>query len=319
MINKVLRGNNQKGVALILTLLILTILVVVGLEMNRSLRVEASLAGNFRDLTQAGYIAKSGVEAARALLQDDDQTYDALNERWAHFEMLSLFSSQLFAEGYFAGKINDEHAKFNPNFLVDAYGMVNLKKRNQLERLLVILGHDGKVIDAILDWLDPDDQRRPLGAERDYYEMEKKIKGPANGPLSNLQEMMLIKGMDQKIFYGSEDKEGLGKYLTLYSNGRININTAPLPVLMSLSPKIDQPLAQTLVAYRRQKPFKKLEDLRNVPGWDGIYAEISSEITVRSNFFSVSILSNFREAKSIIQAVLKREGKKTKIILWKEG
>lgn len=319
MIAKFISRNNQRGVALILTLLILTILIVVGLEINRSIRVEASLAGNFRDLTQAGYIAKSGMEIARALLQEDDQTYDALNERWAQFEMLSLFSSQLFPEGYFVGKISDEHAKFNPNFLIDAYGMVNFKKRNQLERLLTILGHDPKIMDALLDWLDPDDQKRPLGAEKEYYEIEKKIKGPANGPLANLQETTLIKGIDQKIFYGAEGKEGLGKYLTIYSDGKININTAPLPVLMSLSPKIDQALARTLIAYRQEKPFKKLEDLRNVPGWEEIYAEISSEITVRSNYFAVNILGHFREAKSIIQGVIKREGRKTKVLLWKEG
>ncbi len=316
---KLVDRNNQRGVALIITLLILTILIVVGLEINRSIRVEASLAGNFRDLTQAGYIAKSGVEIARALLQEDDQAYDALNERWAQLEILSLFSAQLFPEGYFAGKISDENAKFNPNFLIDAYGMVNLKKRNQLERLITLLGHDPKLMDAILDWLDPDDQKRPMGAEKEYYEIEKKIKGPANGPLANLPEITLIKGMDQKIFYGSEEKEGLGKYLTIYSDGKININTAPLLVLMSLSPKIDQALAKTLIEYRQEKPFKKLEDLRSVPGWEEIYAEVSSEITVRSNYFAVNVLGHFREARAIIQAVIKREGKKTKILLWQEG
>ncbi len=319
MNNKLIRWREQRGIALILTLLILTILISVGLELNRSLRVEASLAGNFRDLTQAGYIAKSGIEIARAILQEDDQNYDAPNERWAQFELLSISSSQLFAEGYFEGKIRDESAKFNPNFLVDSYGMINLKKRGQLERLITILGYDAQIVDAILDWLDPDEQRRPRGGERDYYEGEKKIKGPANGPLAALAEMLLIKGVDQKTFYGAEEREGLGKYLTIYSEGRININTAPLPVLMSLSPKIDQALAQTLIEYRQEKPFKKLEDLRNVPGWDEIYAEIVSEITVRSNYFSVSILSHFREAQGLIQAVIKREGKRTKILYWQEG
>ncbi|MCX5918054.1 MAG: hypothetical protein NTX30_15415, partial [Deltaproteobacteria bacterium] len=52
--------RDQRGVALVLTLLILTLLVVTGLEMNRAIRVEATLAENFRDLTQASYIAQSG-------------------------------------------------------------------------------------------------------------------------------------------------------------------------------------------------------------------------------------------------------------------
>lgn len=316
---RILELQNQKGIALILTLLILTIMVVVGLEINRAMRVEASLAGNFRDLTQAAYIAKSGVEIARALLQEDDQSYDAWTERWGQFETFSLFSSHLFPEGYFTGRINDEQAKINPNFLIDPYGLVNLKKRGQMERLLLILGHDPKVLDAILDWLDPDNQKRPWGAEKDYYEVEKKIKGPANGPLTNLEEMLLIKGMDKQIFYGAEEREGLSKYLTIYSDGKININTASLPVLMSLSPKVDRLMAQTLIEYRQEKPFKKIEDLKNVPGWEPIYAEVSSEITVQSNYFSVSILGHYREARALVQAVIKREGKKTRILLWQEG
>lgn len=311
--------GNQRGVALILTLLVLTLLVVVGLEVNRAVRVEASLAGNFRDLTQASYIAKSGVEIARALIQEDDETYDALNERWAQFASLAIFSAQLFPEGHFAGRIIDENSKFNINSLVDAYGMVNQKKREQLERLFLILGHDPKPVEAILDWLDPDDQRRPMGAEKDDYDKGKKIIAPANAPLANLNELLLIKGIDKTVYYGNEEKEGLGKYLTIYSDSKININTAEWPVLMSLSPKVDRNLAQRLIDYRRETPLKKLEDLRAVPGWGQIYTEISSEITVQSKYFSVSILGYFREARAWAQAIIKREGKKTRVLFWKEG
>ncbi len=121
--------GGQKGVALVLTLLILTLLVVTGLEVNRAMRVEASLAGNFRDLTQASYIAQSGVEIARALIQDDELSYDGLDEKWAQFEVLSVFSNQLFPEGHFAGRVVDENSKFNLNTLIDSYGNVDQKKR----------------------------------------------------------------------------------------------------------------------------------------------------------------------------------------------
>jgi len=317
------KQKGQRGVALVLTLLILTILVVTGLEFNRAIRVEASLAGNFRDLTQASYIAQSGVEIARVLIQEDDPTYDGPDERWAQFEFLSYLSHQLFTDGYFTGQI----AKFNPNGLITRYGNVDPKKRDQLERLLVLLRHDPGVIDAILDWLDPDEQRRTLGAEREYYMLLKPPYAPKNGPLDSLGEMLLIKGVSPAIFYGTDDKEGLRNYLTVYPgldprtniDPKININTASLPVLMSLSPKVDQAMAQAVLDYRRFQPFRRLENLRSIPGWGEIYPAISSEITVYSNYFSVEITGVYHDARALVRTVVKREGRQTRILFWKAG
>jgi general secretion pathway protein K len=313
------RVEGQRGVALVLTLLILTLLVVTGLEMNRAIRVEATLAENFRDLTQASYIAQSGVEIARALIQNDDPAYDGPDERWAHFEYLAFLSPRLFPEGSFTGRILDENAKFNPNGILDAYGNLNLKKKEQMERLLNLLGHPADWMDALLDWLDGDDQPRARGAEKEFYLTRKKPHLPKNGPLDSLDELLLIRGVEPSFLYGGEGKEGLKNYLTVQSDGRININTAGLVVLMSLSPKIDQAMAQAVLVHRLEKPFKKPEDLRSVPGWDAVYPLISSEITVGSNFFSVEILGSYREARADVQAVIRREGKRTRVLSWKAG
>ncbi len=304
---------------MVLTLLVLTLLVVTGLELNRAMRVEANLAGNFRDLTQASYIAQSGVEIARAIIQEDEPSYDGPDERWAQFETLAIFSSQFFNEGHFSGRITDEAAKFNPNVLIDPYGIVDQKKKNQLERLFTILGHDPRKIDAILDWLDADDQKRPFGAEREYYTTLKRPYPPKNGPLDSLGEMLLIKEMDEATFYGTEDKEGLGKYLTIYSEGKININTASIPILMSLHPRIDQIAAKAVVDYRVLKPFRQVQDLCSVPGWGQVCREISGQITVSSSFFSIEALGYYRDALAAVQTVVKREGKKTRVLFWKAG
>jgi general secretion pathway protein K len=313
------RVKDQRGVALVLTLLILTLLVVTGLEMNRAVRVEATLAENFRDLTQASYVAQSGVEIARALIQDDDPAYDGPDERWAHFEHLSILSSRLFPEGYFTGRILDENARFNPNGILDPYGNLNLKKKEQMERLLNLLGHSADWMDALLDWLDRDDQPRTRGAEKEFYLTRKKPHLPKNGPMDSLDELLLIRGVEPSFLYGGEGKEGLMNYLTVQSDGRININTAGPVILMSLSPKIDQAMAQAVLVHRLAKPFQKPEDLRSVPGWDAVYPLISSEITVGSNFFRVEILGSYREARADVQAVIRREGKRTRVLSWKAG
>ena len=140
-----------------------------------------------------------------------------------------------------------------------------------------------------------------------------------NGPLDSLEELLLVKGVDREILYGKEGREGVINYLTVHSDGRVNINTASLPVLISLSPKVDQAMAQAVLTYRKEKPFLKTEDLRSIPGWDPVYPQISSEITVRTNYFSMEVVGNYREARAVVQTVVRRDGRATKVLFWKAG
>jgi type II secretory pathway component PulK len=78
--------------------------------------------------------------------------------------------------------------------------------------------------DAILDWQDPDDIPRPLGAEREWYKREGRTP-PSNGPLSNARELQYIRGFDAI--------GGLDSLLDV-EPGRIDLAHAPLPVLAAL-------------------------------------------------------------------------------------
>ncbi len=309
--------KNEDGAALLLTLLILFLLLVSGLEWTRLMRVEAQSAGNFRDLTQAYYLAYSGVEIARAIIQEDDPSYDSLEERWGQFGLWAHFSSHLFPEGHFTGTITDESAKFNPNHMIDSYGNVVQKKRDQMERLLSLLGYKTEVLDAILDWLDPDELKRNEGAEKEYYLSLGNRYLPKNGPLDSLEEMRLVKGLNASFLPGGADREGMENYLTPFSEGKININTAPEAMLMSLSDKIDSSMARAVIHYRREKGFRKTEELRTIPGWEAVFPQISSEISVRSNSFAVDIQGYFRDAQVRVQTVIRREGRHTHILCWK--
>jgi type II secretory pathway component PulK len=96
------------------------------------------------------------------------------------------------------------------------------------------------IVDAILDWLDFDDgdQERPEGAEKDYYEGLEIPYAIKNGPMSSIEELLLIKGMTPELYYGNPEEEQLplSEYLTVHGDtqGRININTAPLELLQSV-------------------------------------------------------------------------------------
>jgi hypothetical protein len=78
-------------------------------------------------------------------------------------------------------------------------------------------------------------------------------------------------------------------------------------------------MAQAVLDYRQLTPFHRTEDLRSIPGWGGIYPAISSEISVRTNYFSVEITGFYHDARALVHAMIKREGTTTRILFWKAG
>ena len=66
-----LKWNNNRGIALIITLSIISVLVVSTLELNRKARSSIYVSGAFRERIQLKQMAMSGVHAALALLIKD--------------------------------------------------------------------------------------------------------------------------------------------------------------------------------------------------------------------------------------------------------
>ncbi len=310
------QGEREKGMALVLTLVVVTILAVLVLEFNYLMRVETEISGNYRDSLKAYYLAKSGVNFAYLLLRDDDLSYDSLDEDWALAKPLVAME-----EGAVIFQIEDECGKININSLLVKGGKIDEKKKAVLERLFEVLEIDRELVDVVYDWLDKDDEERDFGAEDDYYSELEKPYPCKNRPLDTVDELFLLKGFNDEVFYGKEkEREALDSYLTVYGDGKININTAPSIVLQSLHPDIDESLAQEIVVYRKEHLFKKITDLKEIPGIDErLYNEIGLHITIKSNFFSISSQGALGEARRRIKTILQRQGKNLKIQYWRIG
>ena len=74
---KILTDN--KGIAQILVLLIISIIVAVTLQFNIASRSAVYGAADLADTFKLMYIAKSGFFGAEALLIEDDNEFDSLN------------------------------------------------------------------------------------------------------------------------------------------------------------------------------------------------------------------------------------------------
>jgi len=307
--------KNRRGIALILALLVTALLVSLVVDFSYTMRLDVVLAANLRDEIKAGYAARSGVELAKVILQEDDETCDTLEEAWAHFSEHSGMIGE-DDEGRFRGMIVDEASKLDINSTLDDQGEILPDRREQLVRLFELLGHERELVDAIVDWLDKNDDEEPAGAETAYYESLSPPYTPKNGPLSCVQELMRVKGMTEEILYGKDDTKGLVDYLTIYSEeGRVNLNTASALVLQSLSSEVDESLAQAIISYREDEGFTSADDMTKVPGLSG--ADIGAYVTTKSSYFSVRVVGEMREIRKEIFTVMKRSGKEVNSVFWR--
>jgi general secretion pathway protein K len=315
--------RDEKGVALVLVLVVVALLVSLLVDFTYTMQVDMTLAANQRDEHKALYTARSGVELARLTLQEDDNEYDAFDEDWAQFDEHPGFIAE-DDEGRFTVTIEDEASKIAINTLIGKGDEPDQTRLEQLERLFALLDIDPELIDPIVDWLDSDDTAGPSGAEDSYYKGLSPPYPCKNGPLTTLEELILIKGMTEEILYGDTEKEGLLQYLTIHSDadGKININTASPEVLQSLSDDIDENEAQAIVDYLQEEPFKVIIDcddidIKAIIGGEDACKDLKSQCDVKSSIFSLRVEGEIRGIKKGIYTVVKRQGQAVEPIFWR--
>jgi general secretion pathway protein K len=307
--------RQKKGSALLLTLLVIATLTGMTLAFTDETGVELDLAGFARDHHRAHEMARSGVNLALALLfQDKDPEMDSLREDWGRFGQ-EPFPDELPGDLSFSGSLADESGKFNINTLVNEEGQIDETRETQLRRLFEVLGLEDEMVGPFLDWLDLDDIQSLQGAESDYYLGLQPGYRCANGPFLTMGQLLLVKGM--KGIAESGDQKQLLDYLTIYSDGKVNINTASGEVLESLSDRLDSAAAEAIIQFRQDNDFKAVEDLKKVPGLDpAIFNEIKPWITVKSGAFSIVSKGACRGALDTIRAVVQRQEKGLRVISW---
>ncbi len=319
-----MRGRRrERGVALLVAILVVALLTVTVIPFFYDGRVEQAVASNLYTGLQASYLARSGVALAEGLLRldmegRDTRGIDSLNEPWAGLNNVPIGAGG----GSVSIVVTDEAGKLNVNRLVSSgggtgqrTGQVDDRRRSYLQRLLVIRGQDPGLVDALIDWLDPDESEvSGSGAERSYYQGLDPPYEPADGPLSTLAELRLVKGWTPEVF------AAVAPFLTIYGDGKVNLNTAPPEVLMAMSAsdRVKEAEARAIVEWRREKPFRQVTEITQVPGLSLPANEFNqADTTVQSAFFSVVATGGFRGSTAVVRAVLDRSGGQPRRIYWR--
>jgi len=312
--------NDERGIALLVTLLILVLVVALANEIFRLGARAAQTSAYGRDSIRCTLLAQAGTGAARIALREDarDNDYDTLDEFWSReappFEL---------GDGVIRITVEDEERKLNLNLLVLQNGNAADENRVAEFRLLLThLGLDPSLADAVVDWLDNDDSPRVGGAESSYYEALPFPYKAKNDLFDSVEELRLVRGFGTEVF----DK--VRPFVTVTSSGKVNINTAPKEVLMALSAgeiaaeagEIDEKAAEQLMAYRLEHPFRRPEDIGNVsPFFLDLYRKtrLRDLIDVRSTLFHVRSTGEVGDTVRTVDAIGLRTGNEVQWRFWR--
>lgn len=291
--------KNQHGFALLLSLLIMLLLVVIIMELNFQARADLRAAGNFRDDLKAFYLARSAVAAGEAILKEDlriSNKYDGLDELWAY-----PVPEYPLGDGTLAGGITDEQGKININSLLETGGKVSKEspRKKQLQLLFEHLQLKPELVDPIVDWIDSNSEPEQHGAEADFYQQMTPSYSIKDGPLDTLQELHMIKGISDEVY------NKISPYLTVYGDGKINVNTADILVIRSLAEGIEETIARRIVDGR---PYQDRNKYKENVADESVKTKLLGVnwIETRSNVFSILAEGRVQNTRKIVRAVVDR-------------
>jgi general secretion pathway protein K len=308
------RLKNESGFALILTLVVTALMVAVVVEMIHQVYVDTAISRSFRDGQQASILAESGVTGGAQLMQlaMTGRSYTSLTDQWATPLKLDDEAGSLEIS------ISEESGKINVNALVQPNGEFEPFTWGALKRVGTRLKLPEDVWGAVADWIDTNDLPRSGGAETPYYRTLKPPYNASNARLMTITELSLIKGFTPELV----DK--LKPYLTLFTDqagspvSAVNINTAPKEVLAALDSRIDERMAERILAERQLQPFKTTAELSRVPGLDTIAIGLLGKISVKGNLFRITSRARVKDSGRTVEAVVRLSGGTPEFLSWQE-
>lgn len=268
--------SRQRGAALVTVLLVFALAATLAAAMlERGYRNQRSVA-NLIGSRQAWHYALGGEALARQLLAQDavrnTRGVDTLQEEWA--APLQPFELD---NGEIAVTISDLQGRFNLNSVVDAEGAPRPEMTAALARLLAAVGAPARLAAQWQDWVDADQVISDGGAEDGDYS-DRRTAGQAEADISTL---WLLRDIDADAY-----ERVAPQVATLPPGTPVNVNTAGLEVLQSLSSIIDASAAGRIAARRARNGFQSADEFLLFVGGDAALAE---RIAVGSHHFEVIV------------------------------
>ncbi|BDS05686.1 hypothetical protein NT6N_07260 [Oceaniferula spumae] len=197
---------HRRGSALIAVFWIMAVLALAVFAAVRVVYYDSDVAGSQLNGFEALQVAERGIAVAvNPAVEKMDPVLD-----WTDEEQDISYKA----------RITSEAARFNINVIL-------IRKDKQLLTDIFTdwgmeLQDAQTLIDNLSDWIDEGDLAELNGAEVDWYESQGRPNHPFNRPFYNLDEMRLVKGMDQLEAL----RPNWRNWFTIWSNGKLDVNEA---------------------------------------------------------------------------------------------
>ncbi|HCM43254.1 MAG TPA: hypothetical protein DIS66_08105 [Candidatus Omnitrophica bacterium] len=325
--------QNQRGSLLILTLSSLAVLSLLAFSVGYTVRQKLQVVSRLENREQLRFAGEAAAEkAAELILQYAGKegerlpaSFHALNQNWSRNPSFKSVDWQRTQFSILAGEsgenampaygLIDEERKINlnaarPEVLQNLFSLAAGVEREESRRIVA----------AIRDWKDADDDLTDGGAESKDYKKMKLPYQAQNAPFNALKELLWVRGVTPSIYARVEP------YLTL--DGKwVNLNTASMTVLEAM--KIERKIAKQIIDFRKGKDgeegtaddgvFQSLsdapqvlaryfylsdEDQQRLRGW------LNAGFDVRSEYFSARIVAQIKGGRltARINAVIDKKG-----------
>ena len=302
--------TRQQGVAIITALLIVTIAATVSMTISTRLQLDVRRTSNMIAQDQADFYLFAAEEWSQRILRQDkkDSTVDGLTEVWAT-ELPPL----PVPGGSIQGTLTDLHSCININSLVEG-NAVNASTQTRLNQLFNNLGITGNFTQAISDWIDTDlETSNPNGAEDGYYLNLEQPYRTANTPLQSLSEIRLIKGFEDSEIYNTV-KDHLCAFIANSNDVTINVNTASIEVLKSLSSGMTEQLATDIIERRDEELFDNIKEFTSFAKLGTIIKD-TTKLSTSSDYFLLRTQAIIGQANKVMYSIIYRDSDgKTEII-----
>jgi general secretion pathway protein K len=252
--------STQRGGALLAVLWLSAALSVIALTVAGTVRGEVDRAATASDDTRAYFLAQSAIQ--RAILYIEwGRAYGPPNYYQPGMPRLDLH----FPGGDATVEVISESSKLN----------VNDCRPAELFRLLSALGvppdRAQLITEAVVDWrtVAPGGQPTPFDA---FYLQHNPSFMAAHSSFQEIEDLLLVRGMTPELFYGTWDRDdslqpprltrriGLRDCVSIFSNGSLDVNTTPVPVLLAAGLPAEGVAA--IAEQRRIQPFPTVGTIR---------------------------------------------------------
>ncbi len=337
-------GLNSQGSILILTLWTMIFLSILAAQLGLRVRQRATILSRLENKSRLYDMADAGVKKAISSLRMDFQQNPQLlssSSKMSRHNNPEGFSHKEMKDGFFDVKYQLYDSASNPSEVrygvVDEESKININTIDKTVLKNIIqqqakLDDDGsqKLTDAIVEWR-AFGKNELVGFESDeYYSNLSDPYEPKDSFFELIEELFLVRGVKPNY------RMSLLPFLTVYGDGRININTATRQVLVALG--VADSLADKILFVRRgrdgvdatfddytfQNPYDIASELKNFVELDPQEIKqidfLNAMKILKTNSFFYAIKSEARldNRKEVVSIVCVYNIKDNRIEYWNE-